>query len=61
MTMMALSSSGTGISLFRRKERHDLYGRTSMRNDMDDYDDNLATKNMRIKRCLTTPITSLKS
>ncbi len=38
MTMIALFSTGIGIRLFRRKERHDLYGRTSRRNDLDDYD-----------------------
>ncbi len=40
MTNIAMFSTGIGIGLFRRKERHDLYGRTSMRNDIDDYDAN---------------------
>ncbi|MHB8598759.1 MAG: hypothetical protein ACYDER_18320 [Ktedonobacteraceae bacterium] len=38
MTMIALFSIGIDIRLFRRKGRHDLYGRTGMRNDADDHD-----------------------
>lgn len=38
MAMIAIFNTITGTFLFKRKGKHDLYGRTSMRSDMDDYD-----------------------
>ena len=40
MAMIVTFSTGIDIRHFRRKGRHDLYGHTPMRNDVDDYDSN---------------------